>query len=176
MMTKINKKILFNIVGFYLCWWASIFGAANNYFFIGPIFVILFLFFHFFYVINQRKEIIFILICFFIGLFIDTFFLRFNVIYYKGYFPDNFNIAPLWVVSLWMCFGSSISHSFKWIKGNYILLFFLGAFSGPLIYVSATKLEVLYFHYAVYVNLIIVSIAWGLFLPLVVYISDKLVD
>ena len=87
MMTKLNKKILFNIVGFYLCWWASIFGAANNYFFIGPIFVILFLFFHFFYVINQKKEIIFILICFFIGLFIDTFFLRFNVIYYKGYFP-----------------------------------------------------------------------------------------
>ena len=175
-MIKVNKKILFNIIGFYLCWWISIFGAANNYFFIGPVFVLFFLFFHFYYVVNQKKEIIFILICFFIGLFIDTCFLRFDVIDYKGTLPDNFNIAPLWVVSLWMCFGSSISHSFKWVKGNYIFLFFLGALSGPIIYASATKLEVLYFNYAIYINLISVSIAWGLFLPLVVYISDMLVD
>ena len=175
-MSEINNKKLFNIVGFYLCWWVAILGAANSYFFIGPLFVMFFLFFHFFYVINQKKEIIFILICFFIGLFIDTFFLRFGVIDYKGLLPEKFNLAPLWVISLWMCFGSSISHSFKWVKGNYIFLFFLGAISGPLIYASATKLEVLYFNYSIYINLIIVSIAWGLFLPLVVYISDKLVD
>ena len=175
-MDKINKKIIFNISGFYFCWWISIFGAANNYFFIGPFFVMFFLMLHFFYVINQKKEIIFILICFFIGLLVDTFFLRFDVIDYKGYLPDNFNIAPLWVISLWMCFGSSISHSFKWVKGNYFFMSILGAVSGPLIYVSATKLEVLYFNYAIYINLISVSIAWGLFLPLVVYISDKLVD
>ena len=175
-MDKINKKIIFNIAGFYFCWWISIFGASNNYFFIGPFFVMFFLMLHFFYVINQKKEIIFILICFFIGLLVDTFFLRFDIIDYKGYLPDNFNIAPLWVISLWMCFGSSISHSFKWVKGNYLLLSILGAVSGPLIYVSATKLEVLYFNYGIYINLICVSIAWGLFLPLVVYISDKLVD
>ena len=175
-MDKINKKIIFNILGFYFCWWISIFGASNNYFFIGPFFVMLFLMLHFFYVINQKKEMIFILICFFIGLLVDTFFLRFNIIDYKGYLPDNFNIAPLWVISLWMCFGASISHSFKWVKGNYLLLSILGAVSGPLIYVSATKLEVLYFNYAIYINLISVSIAWGLFLPFVVYISDKLVD
>ena len=176
MMKKLNKKILFNIIGFYFCWWASIFGATNKFYFIGPIFVSIFLLIHFLYVINQKKEIIFILICFFIGLLIDSFFLRFDIIHYKGYLPDNFNIAPLWVVSLWMCFGSSISHSFRWVKGNYMSLFLLGAVSGPLIYASATKLEVLYFNYAAYINLISVSLAWGVFLPFVVYLSDKIVD
>ena len=175
-MNKFNNKILFNIIGFYLCWWISIFGAANNNNFIGPIFVLIFLLVHFLYVVNQKNEIIFILICFFIGLFVETCFLKFNVIDYRGYLPNKFNIAPLWVVFLWMCFGSSISQSFKWAKGNYFYLSLLGVVSGPIIYVSATKVEALYFNFSIYFNLMSVSIAWGIFVPLVVYISDQMVD
>ena len=49
-----NKKILFNIIGFYLCWWLSIYGASIEYYYLGPISVILFLLVHF-YKISYHK-------------------------------------------------------------------------------------------------------------------------
>ena len=115
-MKKINKKILFNIIGFYICWWGSILGAANDNYFIGPLFVVIFLFIHSIKVMHYSNEILFLVICYFIGFLIDTIFLRLNIINFNGYLPENYRLAPIWVTGLWVCFGASVSHSFKWIK------------------------------------------------------------
>ena len=175
-MKRINKKILFNIIGFYICWWGSIFGAANDHFYIGPLFVLLFLFIHFYKIVYHKNEIAYLFICFCFGFIIDTIFLRMNIISYKGYLPDYFNIAPLWVVCLWVCFGATVYHSFSWVRRKYFTMSILGAMFGPLIYYSGAKLESLNFINNANSNIKIVAIAWAILIPLLVFISDRLID
>ena len=51
----------------------------------------------------------------------------------------------------------------------------LGAISGPIIYFSASKTGALYFNVN-YFHLISIAVCWSIFLPLIVYISDRIVD
>ena len=171
-----NKKILFNIIGFYLCWWLSIYGASIEYYYLGPISVILFLLVHFYKISYHKYEFYFLLICFLIGFCIDTFFLRYQIIDYEGYMPQNYNVSPLWVSFLWVCFGATIYHSFKWVKTRYTLMSILSAISGPIIYLSAAKIGVVTILQNSNLYIVIVSITWAVFIPLLVFISDKLVD
>ena len=169
-----SNKILFNIIGFYFCWWISIYAASKENYYIGPVVVIIFLFIHTFKVISYNSEILFLFVCYLIGFLIDTFFLRLGIIEYKGFLSENYQLAPVWVTCLWVCFGSSISHSFKWVKGQYKILALLGAISGPIIYFSASKAGALFFNFNYY-YLLIVCACWSLFLPMIVYISDRMV-
>ena len=169
-----NNKILFNIIGFYICWWVSIYGAIREIYYLGPLVVIVFLSIHALKVISYNSEILFLIVCYLIGFFIDTFFLRLGIIEYNGFLSENYNLAPIWVTFLWVCFGSSISHSFKWVKKQYKFLALLGVVSGPAIYFSASKAGVLLFNLNYY-YLFIVGACWALFLPLIVYISDRIV-
>lgn len=171
-----NKKIIFNIIGFYFCWWATIYASYLEYYFMGPIFVVLFLGIHFLKIVYHKYELYFLFICLFIGFSIDTFFLKFNIISYKGYLPEVYNIAPMWVSFLWVCFGATIYHSFKWIKTRYLLMAILSAISGPLIYFSAENLEVVTVLSDTNLYIAIISITWFLFIPLLIFISDKLVE
>ena len=170
-----NSKIIFNIIGFYVCWWFSVFAATKENYYLGPVLVFIFLIIHVLKVINYNHEILFLFICYLIGFFIDTLFLRLGIIEFSGYLSENFNIAPLWVTGLWVCFGACISHSFKWFKRRYTILTLLGAISGPLIYFSASKVEVLIFNTSYY-HLFSISFCWALFLPFIVFISDRIVD
>ena len=170
-----TNKILFNIIGFYICWFISIYAAANANYYLGPVSVLIFLLIHIKKIINYNREILFLLICYFIGFFIDTFFLRFGVIEYKGILSSKFNVAPVWVTCLWVCFGTSISHSFRWFKRQYLYLALLGAISGPIIYYSASSSGALNFIVNNY-HLLSVALCWSLFLPLIVFVSDRLVD
>ena len=171
-----NKKILFNIFGFYFCWWMSVYGAAVEMYYLGPLSVLLFLFVHLYKIVYHKNEILFLIICFFVGTVIDTLLLRFNVIQYNGLLPLYYEIAPLWVVCLWVCFGATILHSFKWVKGRYLLLSVLSAISGPLIYFSAAKFNTLHFINETSYKIIIISIIWAVFIPLLILISDQLVE
>ena len=62
-----NNKTIFNIIGFYLCWWMSIYGAAIEIYYIGPVCVLLFLLVHYLKIIYHENEILFLLICLFVG-------------------------------------------------------------------------------------------------------------
>ena len=174
-MKLINKKILFNIIGFYLCWFISFYGASINNFYLGPVSVIVFLFVHFSKVMYDRKEIIFILICLFSGFVVDSIFLNLGIIKYKGISPMSSNLAPIWVVSLWACFGATIYHSFRWAKRKYLTMFFLGAVSGPFIYFSAYNMRVLFFDDNFIEVLVVISIIWSIVIPLLILISDKII-
>ena len=170
-----NKKILFNIIGFYLCWWLSIYGAYIGHYYIGPLSVIIFLFVHFYKIVYHKYEFYFLLICLLIGFCIDTFFLRYQIINYEGYLPQNYNVAPLWVAFLWVCFGATIYHSFKWAKTRYTLMGILSAISGPVIYLSAEKIGVLIILKNSNLYLIIIAITWSVFIPLLIILLIPLV-
>jgi len=174
-MNIINKNIVINVIGFYICWWLTVLGAISGFYFIGPLVTFFFVVLHLYKVANHKKEDMFLIICFFLGLIIESVLLNSNVIIHKGFLVD-YNIAPLWSVSLWVCFGSTLFHSFKWLSKQYFISILLGLFSAPLIYFSMNSIGIIEFGMnKIYVGLI-TSFLWGIFIPLFIYISDRLLE
>jgi len=175
MINQINGKIVFNVIGFYICWWLTIFGVVKGYFFVGPIVVVLFLIIHFYKVTNHKKEDMFLFICFILGLIIESVLLNLNIIIHKG-FLTQYHVAPLWSVSLWVCFGATIYHSFKWMSKQYIASSILGAMSAPIVYFSFKSIGVVEFGMSNFITAVSVSVVWCLFIPLFIIISDRRLD
>ena len=174
-MNIINKNIVINVIGFYICWWLTVFGAVSELYFIGPLVTLIFVILHLYKVANHKKEDIFLIICFFLGLIIETVLLNFNVIIHKGFLVE-YNIAPLWSIALWVCFGSTLFHSFKWLSRQYFISMLLGLFSAPLIYLSMNAIGIIEFGMnKIHVGLV-ASFLWGVFIPLFIYISDRLLE
>ena len=170
----ISKFSIFNLVSFYIYWWLCITSPSREDFFYGPILVFLYLIIHFFIIDNKYKEFKYIAICMILGLLIETLMLQLNFIEYTGYLSSNYNIAPLWVIVLWMGFGTTVFHSFKWLLGKYKLSFLLGAIFTPIIYLSAHKIGSIAFNYNVLTSYLILSFIWGFTLLLLIYIADKI--
>ena len=172
MIDKINFKIVFNIIGFYICWWSTIYSVSINYYFIGPLVIFLFLIIHFYRGVNHRKEDIFLLICFILGTIIETTLLNFNIIIHNGILT-KYHIAPLWSIMLWVCFGATLYHSFKWMSQRYIESSILGALLAPIVYFSFRSFGIVEFGNNNLITGVAVSIIWGLFIPLFIKISDR---
>ena len=172
MIKEINGKIVFNIIGFYICWWFTICGATTGYYFIGPVSTIIFLIIHFYKVTDHKKENLFLIICFLLGTLIETTLLNLNIIIHKGILVE-YNIAPLWAISLWVCFGATIYHSFKWMSKQYVISSILGAMFAPIVYFSFQALEIIEFGMNNIITALSVSIVWCLFIPLFIVISDR---
>ncbi len=170
-----NSNIIINVFGFYLCWWLTVFGAIYEIYFIGPIVTLLFVFLHLYKVANHKKEDMFLLISFFLGMFIESLLLNFDIILHKGMLI-KFHIAPFWAISLWVCFAATLFHSFKWLSRQYFISSLLGILAAPMIYFSMQSIGVVSFGVdKIYVG-IFTSILWGLFIPLFIFISDKILE
>ena len=174
-MNIINRNIVINVIGFYICWWLTVFGAISEFYFLGPLVTFLFVILHLYKVTNHKKEDIFLAISFILGLVIESILLNFQIIIHKGLLVQ-YNIAPLWSVSLWVCFGTTLFHSFKWLSKQYFISMLLGLFSAPLIYFSMNSIGIIEFGVNKIYAAIISSFLWGVFIPLFIYISDRLLE
>ena len=174
-MNIINKNIVINVIGFYICWWLTVLGAISGFYFIGPLVTLFFVVLHLYKVANHKKEDIFLLISFFLGLFIETLLLNLDIIIHKGILV-KYNIAPFWSVSLWLCFATTLLHSFKWLSKRYLTSSLLGILSAPMIYFSMQSMDVVTFGVDKIIVIIFTSFLWGLFFPLFIYISDRILE
>ncbi len=175
-MLKNNYRILANLLGFYACWWLSVYGAFQGNYFLGFYVLLIYLFFHFIYVKRYKNEFYYVLFCLVFGFLIDTLLLNLKIISYNGYLPLKYSLAPLWVVCLWISFGLSIFHSFKILQKSYIISTFMGFVSGPLIFLSFNKLGLIFFSIDKHYALAVISIIWMMLIPLYVYAADKIIE
>tara|TARA_Y100000389_G_scaffold118170_1_gene115335 strand:- start:2692 stop:3210 length:519 start_codon:yes stop_codon:yes gene_type:complete len=170
-----KNSIIINVIGFYVCWWITIYGAVSKLYYIGPVATFIFIIIHLLKLTNHKKEDVFLLISFFLGLFIETLLLNLDIIIHKGILV-KYNIAPFWSVSLWLCFATTLLHSFKWLSKKYLTSSVLGILSAPLIYFSMQSMDVIKFGADKIIVIIFTSILWGLFFPLFIYISDRILE
>ena len=88
----------------------------------------------------------------------------------------QYNIAPLWAVSLWICFATTLLHSFKWLSKRYLISSLLGLLSAPMIYFSMYSLGVIEFGVSKILVILFTSVLWALIVPLFIYISDRILE
>ena len=79
---------------------------------------------------------------------------------------DNFNVV--WI----FC---NCNHSLSWLRNRYVASAALGVISGPLSYLAGAKFGAIEFDAAPIIALIIISIYYGITIPLMYWVNEKFV-
>ena len=166
------KNKLFNIIGFQGCWWACVLGVTNEIQHLGPVLMTVFLILHFLFFTINKNEIYFILILGFIGLLIDSIFLNCSIVIYE--YPISTNIAPLWILYMWLGFAATVNHSMYWLKDRYITMSIFGLIFGPLSYLAGLKFGALHLDKTL-TTIFFIGLSWALVLPIIFLINKKYV-
>ena len=168
-------KNLFNIVGFQASWWGCILGAKYGLEYIGPILMFGFLVTHFLYFTKVNNELYLVLIFAIIGTAIDSLFIVSGIFDYMGLYFEGVLIAPLWITAMWCGFVATVNHSLSWFKGRWVAASILGVYGGPVSYIVGEKFNAIIFLDEFYKTNLILAIVWGLSIPLIYYVNEKLV-
>ncbi len=168
-------KNIFNIVGFQSCWWSCVLGVKNDFIYLGPILMTIFLVVHFYSFSSNNSEIRLVIIFGVIGTIIDTSMAYAGILKYNGTYTSTTLIAPLWITAMWCGFSATVNHSLFWLRNRYFASTLLGAVAGPLSYLAGVKFEAIQFNISSIVALIIVSLFYALAVPMIYLVNERLV-
>jgi hypothetical protein len=168
----LNAKLIVNFVTFQIAWFACVLGAANAMPWQAFLFVVIIVLLQLILSkANLKKEITLMILIALIGGVFDQLILNHGLLSYSSHGWSN-AMVPIWIIGLWIAFGSTLNVSLKWLRNLPIVAIMFGAIGGPLAYLGAEKLGA--------VKLLIVpdamfalAIGWGILMPILLNLSKK---
>lgn len=130
-MTRIQRVIV-NAVLFNVVWLVCVLGGST----VAVVAVTAALFFHQHFISGDPRELILILAITMLGVAVDSSLIATQVLLS----PDNSVLPPLWLVSLWAIFATTLNHSTRWFQARLPVAFIAGGIAGPLTYITGTRL------------------------------------
>lgn len=162
-----------NFIFFQVCWFACVWGAANNYGWLGPVLVAMTIPPQVYFLTEHNKaETMFVFICGISGFFLETIMILGGVYVPEGQL--NLQICPPWMAALWFNMAMLISISLSWLKGKYLLAAILGGFAGPFAYWGGEKLGAITVADAFMRGYVPLVVLWATVLPVLVYIHSRM--
>lgn len=163
--------LIINIAAFQAGWLLSVIGGAQQMPWLGPLVVALALAFHLRAARQPIEEFVLIAICALLGAAFDSVLVAAGWVTYKsGLVSDN--LAPYWIVTMWMLFATTLNVAFRWLQDKLVLAAVLGAISGPLSYYAGGKIGAIVFNDFT-AAMIGLGIAWAILLPLLLVIARQ---
>jgi hypothetical protein len=169
------KKIsaLINFILFQIGWFACVWGAANDYGWLGPILVAVTVPLQVFLLTEcHNEETRFVIICGSTGFLLETALVLGNV-YLPGGQLDVW-LCPPWMAALWFNFAMLVSISLSWLKGKHLLAAMLGGLFGPVAYWGGEKLGAITVADAFWAGYFPLALIWALVLPFLVHTHSRL--
>jgi hypothetical protein len=164
-------NMLINFAAFQIGWFSSVLGAAQQMPWLGPVAFLLVLAIHLRFARRPQVEIGLVITCGVIGLVFDSVLVAAGwVTYPSGLFNEL--LAPYWIVTMWMLFGTTLNLSMGWLKGRPLLAALLGAVGGPASYVAGQKLGGIVFLEFV-PAIIALAIGWAVFMPILMALAER---
>jgi hypothetical protein len=129
-----------NFVGYQVAWFAVIIGAAQGFAWAGALVALLVAAVH---GLRHRQAIEWKLMALavLIGLLVDSTLAITGQVRFAEAWPQN--LAPYWMLSLWIAFATTLNHSLRWLMHRPVAAALAGAIGGPLAYVAGAKLGAL---------------------------------
>ena len=166
-----QQHIIINFAGFQLGWFACVLMAAQNQPVAG-IAVAMFVIAVHFVVIKQRLSSLRILIAVtLLGGSWDSMLTSMHILVFNAG-SIHPNLAPGWIIVMWMLFATTLNVSLRWLYGRYLLAMLLGAIAGPLAYRAGELLGAVTIPNTSLAT-ITLSIGWAVILPLLIFIAEK---
>lgn len=162
---------LINFAAFQIGWFSSVIGAAKQMPWLGPVALLFVLAIHLRQARRPQAELVLVIACGLVGVFFDSLLVGFGwVTYPSGQFSEF--LAPYWIVTMWMLFGTTLNMSMGWLKGRPVLAAVFGAIGGPASYVAGQKLGgIVFLDYSA--AIIALAIGWAIFMPLLLVVADR---
>jgi hypothetical protein len=157
------RKALINYAAFQLGWFSCVLGAAGGRPWLGPVVVSFAVLVHLLMAARPSREFALLVMCALLGLVFDSVLLWTGWVAYPdgGWIPG---MAPYWMISLWIVFGSTLNLSMVWLRGRTWLGFLVGSIAGPASYLAGESLNAMSLVQPI-PALIALSLGWGLILP-----------
>lgn len=163
--------VLINFAAFQIAWFSSVIGAAKQMPWLGPVALLVVLAIHLRQARRPQAELMLVVACGLVGIFFDSLLVVFGWVAYPSGQISEF-LAPYWIVTMWMLFGTTLNLSMGWLKGRPWLAAAFGAFGGPASYIAGQKLGgIIFVDY--YVALIALAIGWAVFMPLLLIVAER---
>ena len=166
-------RLLINVAGFYAGWVVCVLGAGRGSALAGPVAGVAVLGIHLQLSSDRAGEVRFLALVGVIGLGVDTWNALTGLVSYRE-MTLAVGVCPLWILSLWLIFGTTLRVSLRWLSGHPFLAAPLGAAAGPLSYWAGSRLGAVELGESLAGSLGGLALVWALALPLLVWISDAL--
>ena len=134
----VRQKIA-NFVLFQLGWFACIYGGASGHVAASVLFSLTLVAISVWQTPFKKNLLeLFIKIGLY-GLVGDTLLLQLGLLQFNSPVPFTF-LSPIWMVSLWILFASTLNQSMAWLSGKPLMGALLGAIFGPLSYIAGVEM------------------------------------
>ncbi len=165
-----SENIVLNAVGFQLSWWGIALYKEKA---ILPVLILVC--FHLLFLKKRRKEEAFFIVgVALLGVCMDSFLFDLGIFRFEQSLVASSPIVPLWLITLWLAFATTLNHCLAWLFKNPRVTFLAGGAGGALSYVGAARLGTLEMPMPLLVSVPLLFMLWGVFLSLVRPASDYL--
>jgi hypothetical protein len=164
--TSSTLRMVANFMLFQLAWFAAIIGGASGWSWRAALPAVAVVLLHL--GLNRsiwRKEVWLIVSVTLLGLIIETIFISLGALHYAGR-EAGVVMPPLWILALWLAFGTLPNGSLRWLQGRMVLQIVLGAVLGPLSYVAGVRLGAATLGVPEWVSIGVIAVGWGLAMPI----------
>ena len=165
-------NLLINVAAFKLGWLSSVFGGAQQLPWLGPVVVFGAIAIHLARAKRPSSELMLILSCGLIGAVFDSVLVAAGwVTFPSGMFSDV--MAPYWIVTMWMLFGTTINMSMRFMRGRPLLAAAFGFVGGPLAYIAGHKIGGIQFVDQA-AAIAMLAVGWAVIMPLLMRLGERL--
>lgn len=165
---------LFNFILFQASWFAAILGGAAGWAVAGAVPGVLTAVVHLGFFKGARlREAGVILAVTLLGLLIETGFMAGGVITYAGTVSGQI-LPPVWILAMWLAFGTLPNASLNWLSGRWKLQVFLGAVLGPLSYLGGARLGAATLPDPAISSLAAIGLGWALAMPVIFLLAETI--
>jgi hypothetical protein len=166
---------LVNLLFFKGVWLGSLIGAGSGRPWLGLLLLSGFLVWHLFHSEHRRVDLYLLAAAGVTGLVLDTLFLQLGVLNYAHPLPSA-DLAPFWIVLMWMNFALTLNLSMRWLQGRYWLAAAMGLAGGPLAYIAGVELGAAQWAMTTGSALLVIGLAWSLAVPLLAGFAHRLMS
>lgn len=165
MHSKQLLRLTINGILFNVAWLACVLGGNQ----IAIIAALLMLAIHLAYISDVPQELFFIAAVSVFGFSLDNILFITNVLVN----PEGAGLAPIWLLSLWLCFATTLNHCFRFLHYRLGLAAILGAISGTLSYFTGVRLSGVEFGVELPVVIVVLFVEWLIVFPLLIWGAQK---
>lgn len=166
-------KLLINLAGLQLAWFACVIGAGRGEPWVGPVVTLAVLALHVTsHYTRLWMEVALILAGSLIGFAADSTLVLTGLLA----FPEHARLgAPstLWMVALWASLAATLNVALRWLDGHYLTAALLGFVGGPLAYYAGAGFSALTLGEPVSGSLGAVALVWGFATPFLVWFAGQ---
>jgi hypothetical protein len=167
-----NRDAVINQVFFQLSWPACVVGAAYNWLWAGYIVVGGMALWQLSPKRRHRLDFRLLAICLPLGLLMDSAWVQLGLLEFATPWPSS-QIAPLWILLLWVALALVINHSLSAFKHRLVLIGLIGGIGSPMSYFAGSRFGAVEWVAPAWQVVLATGLSWGVVVPLLFWLARE---